>query len=110
MKTRALGLSYERGDIVKAWAEKFYTSKAWEETREAYMKSKQWICERCEEPAKICHHRIWLTRENINNPYITLCWDNLEALCQDCHNKEHHKKNRATRYTFDAEGNVINCE
>lgn len=25
---------------------------------------------------------------------VTLCWDNLEALCQDCHNKEHHKQER----------------
>lgn len=39
---------------------------------------------------------------------ITLCWDNLEALCQDCHNKEHHAKNvRAKRYAFTADGELI---
>lgn len=71
------------------------------------MKSQNYICERCGEPAKICHHKIYLTRDNINNPYITLCWDNLEALCQDCHNKEHHKEGPKLRYSFDEEGNIV---
>ena len=97
----------ERWEYMKKWAEAFYLSKAWEHTREAYLKSQHNICERCGEPAKICHHRTWLTRDNINNPYITLCWDNLEALCQECHNKEHHKHKPKLRYSFDAEGNII---
>ena len=92
---------------MKAWAKPFYTNRAWQETREAYMLSQQWICERCQEPAKVCHHKTWLTPKNINDPYITLGWDNLEALCQECHNIEHHKKERTGRYTFDKDGNVI---
>lgn len=61
-----------------------------------------------EEPAKIVHHKIWLTPKNIHEQSITLCWDNLEALCQDCHNKEHHAKNvRAKRYAFTADGELI---
>lgn len=92
---------------MKDWARGFYLSKAWKETAKDYMLSVNNICERCEEPAKICHHKTWLTRENINNPYITLCWDNLEALCQDCHNKEHHKQEPKLRYRYDAEGNII---
>lgn len=32
---------------------------------------------------------------------------NLEALCQDCHNKEHHRKDKKRRYMFDEEGNLI---
>lgn len=92
---------------MKKWAEAFYLSKSWEQCRDAYLESQNNICERCGEPAKICHHRTWLTRENINNPYITLCWDNLEALCQDCHNKEHHKKKPKLRYSFDEEGNIV---
>lgn len=60
------------------------------------------------EPAKIVHHKIWLTPKNIHEQSITLCWDNLEALCQDCHNKEHHAKNvRAKRYAFTADGELI---
>lgn len=52
--------------------------------------------------------KIWLTPKNIHEQSITLCWDNLEALCQDCHNKEHHAKNvRAKRYAFTADGELI---
>ena len=38
---------------------------------------------------------------------IALSWNNLEALCQDCHNKEHHRSKRKKRYSFDENGNVI---
>lgn len=92
---------------MKDWARTFYLSKAWKDTAAAYMLSVNHICERCEEPAKIVHHKIYLTRNNINNPDIALSWDNLEALCQDCHNKEHHKRETALRYRYDGEGNII---
>lgn len=92
---------------MKAWAEWFYQSLGWKKTRDKYMESHDNICERCGNPAKICHHKIWLTKKNINDPYITLSWDNLEALCQDCHNKEHHKKKVNLRYTYDDEGNIL---
>lgn len=76
---------------MKAWAEQFYNSDAWRACREGFLQSKGYLCERCSTPdnpvvAKIAHHKIYLTKENINNPYIALSWDNLEALCQDCHN------------------------
>ena len=105
MKPRALGK--ERGNM-KEWAEWFYKSKEWTQTRDAYMVAQHYLCERCGEPAKIVHHKIWLTPKNIHEQNITLCWDNLEALCQDCHNKEHHAKNvRAKRYAFTADGELI---
>ena len=92
---------------MKAWAEWFYKSKVWSETREAYLISQQYICERCGAPAKIVHHRDYITQANINDQSITLCWDNLEALCQDCHNKEHHAKSeRKMRYRFTEDGNI----
>ena len=48
------------------------------------------------------------TSQNIlDDPYIALSWDNLEALCQDCHNKEHHRKDKKKRYAFDEAGNLI---
>ena len=92
---------------MKPWAESFYESKNWKKTRKAYMLSMMNLCERCGEVAKICHHKIWLTPQNINDVNITLSWDNLEALCQDCHNKEHHKKKSTLRYAFDENGNII---
>ena len=105
MKTRAPGK--ERRDSVKEWAKGFYLSKAWKDTAAAYMLSVNYICERCGEPAKIVHHKTYLTKGNINNPNVALSWNNLEAVCQDCHNKEHHKQEPKLRYRFDVEGNII---
>lgn len=92
---------------MKSWAEGFYKSDNWQKTRTAYLKSQHYICERCGMPAKVVHHRKWLTRDNIGSPYISLCWDNLEAVCQDCHNREHHRGSRTARYRYDSEGNII---
>lgn len=92
---------------MKKWAKEFYHSKSWIDTRRAYLKAQHYLCERCGEPAKVVHHRHYLTKKNINNPDIALSWDNLEALCQDCHNKEHHAAADTRRYSFDADGNII---
>lgn len=107
MKLRALGIAERSGDGMKEWAKSFYLSTAWEDTRAAYLISQDYICERCGEPAKIVHHKRYITRENINDTSVTLCWDNLEALCQDCHNKEHHKRAPRLRYRFDADGGIL---
>ena len=97
---------------MKPWAEQFYNSDAWRTCRETFLQSKDYLCERCSTPhdpvaAKIAHHKIYLTKQNINDPYIALSWDNLEALCQDCHNKEHHRSTRKKRYAFDEQGNLV---
>ena len=81
---------------MKPWAERFYNSDAWRSCRDSFLKS-----------AKIAHHKPYLTKQNINDPYIALSWDNLEALCQDCHNKEHHRNDKKKRYAFDEAGNLI---
>ena len=87
-------------------------SDAWRSCRDSFLKSKGYLCERCSTPddpvtAKIAHHKTYLTKQNINDPYIALSWDNLEALCQDCHNKEHHRNDKKKRYAFDEAGNLI---
>ena len=92
---------------MKEWAKEFYHSKDWIDTRRAHLISQHYLCERCGEPAKVVHHKHYLTKQNINNADIALNWDNLEALCQDCHNKEHHAAADTRRYKFDADGNVI---
>ena len=69
------------------------------------MASRNYICERCGAPAAICHHRIYLTPANINDPSIALSWDNLEALCMECHNREHMTKQGNA--IFDEAGNVV---
>lgn len=95
---------------MKEWAKEFYHSKDWTDTRQAYLIAQHYLCERCGEPAKVVHHKHYLTKRNINNADIALNWDNLEALCQDCHNKEHHAAADTRRYKFDADGNVIQAQ
>lgn len=100
------------GGSMKPWAEWFYNGGTWRECSKEFLKSKGYLCERCsksDDPvaAKIAHHKVYLTKTNINDPYIALAWSNLEALCQDCHNKEHHKSKKQKRYFFDAQGNII---
>lgn len=97
---------------MKPWAEQFYNSDDWHACRDGFLQSKGNLCERCSAPhdpivAKIAHHVIYLTKENINDPRIALSWANLEALCQDCHNKEHHRSARKKRYSFDEHGNIV---
>lgn len=97
---------------MKPWAESFYNSDNWRTCRETFLQSKGYLCERCstsDNPvvAKIAHHKTYLTKENINDPYISLSWDNLEALCQDCHNKEHHQSKTQIKYKFDENGEII---
>lgn len=95
---------------MKEYAKGFYKSKAWEQCRKTYLSMTGGLCERCQAsgnitPAKIVHHKIYITAENINNPAITLNYKNLEALCQECHNKEHIKQ--ARRYSVTEGGELI---
>ena len=83
----------------------FYLSRAWRDVSRLYMTSQNYICERCGAPATICHHKIYLNSLNVNDPTISLNPDNLEALCHDCHNKEHSLRHTITH--FDQDGNVV---
>lgn len=88
----------------------FYNSEAWQRCRTEYLSSVGGLCERCESkgiirPARIVHHKEYISLDNITDPSVLLSFDNLEALCQDCHNKEHHKNSR--RYRIDEFGRVI---
>jgi 5-methylcytosine-specific restriction endonuclease McrA len=91
---------------MKPYTKKFYASQAWKDCREAYIATRFYICERCDNPAEIVHHVIPITPRNIHDPMVTLCFDNLMALCADCHNTIHKRKHTAPRYTFDHDGNI----
>jgi len=109
--------------VAQDWAVAFYHSKAWLHNREAYMTKPidtpfgivpPGLCERCyaqgtRRPAKIVHHVIHLTPYNINDPHITLSFDNFQRLCQDCHAAVHSGEEE-TRAAFDANGNVVRRE
>ncbi len=93
---------------MKPWAKKFYKSKAWEKCRAAYIIKVHGFCERCDKPGKIVHHKTWLTPQNINDPNVTLNHNNLEFVCQDCHNEEHHGgETAASGLIFDENGDLI---
>ena len=88
---------------------RFYDSKEWQACRMSYISSVGGLCERCEakgiiKPGKIVHHKDYITIQNITDPAILLNPNNLEYLCQDCHNAEHHKNIR--RYSIDEYGRV----
>lgn len=93
---------------MKEYAKGFYKSKAWQKVSRLYMMSKNYICERCGGVGVICHHKKHLTPFNINNIEITLGENNLECLCQECHNQEHSA--RASRAIFDNEGRMIGVQ
>lgn len=98
--------------MAKEFAKKFYRSSAWQKCRASYIKSVYGLCERCNKPGYIVHHKILLTPNNINNPDVTLNWANLEYLCLDCHNLEHNferEKKSVTRagLKFNENGELV---
>lgn len=57
-------------------------------------------------PAKVVHHKVHLTPQNIGDPHVTLSFSNFQRLCQDCHALVHSGQERP-RAAFDEHGNVI---
>lgn len=94
---------------MQPYARAFYKSQAWKKCRESYARSQGYICETCAKkglctPGEIVHHIIEITPENINDPRVTLNWDNLRLVCRKCHGDEHaHKR----RYTIGLNGEII---
>lgn len=107
----SVGKQTQEGALhIKEFAKSFYCSKAWKETRKAYAKSKGGMCERCLKkglyvPGVIVHHKFYLTPDNINDPAVTLNWNNLELLCMEHHAEEHRGVIR--RYMVDEQGRVV---
>ena len=102
--------------MARDFARSFYNGKTWRKTRESYYNSQFGICERCGNPGKIVHHKQYITPDNINDPTITLSFDNLELLCKPCHDAEHEvgkywreykQKPLTPGYTFDECGNLV---
>lgn len=103
--------------MAREFAGNFYRSPAWRKVRKAYIASVNGLCERCMKenkyvPGWIVHHKVHLNPSNINDPSVTLSWSNLEYLCQDCHNKEHHSKEELIEdgLMFDEYGDLVQSE
>lgn len=100
---------------MKDYAERFYKSDLWVKTREGFIKERTMIdggmCERCHQRLGfIVHHKEHISPENINDPEVTLNFENLEYLCKLCHNKEHkdemHKREKPS-CIFNSDGQPI---
>lgn len=98
--------------MARAFAKQFYSSKAWQDCRNAYAQRAHYLCENClrrgiYRPGEIVHHIIELTPMNITDPAIALSSKNLELLCRECHAEQHSERKKAERYVFDANGGII---
>ena len=98
---------------MKPYAKKFYNSTSWTATRNAYFKYKLGMCERCNErgtvsAGEIVHHIIHINTININNPNITLDFNNLMLVCRECHKKIHDGDNTIIKegLTFNENGDI----
>lgn len=95
--------------MAKDFAQGFYKSKAWQRCRDTYTASVGGLCEECLKENKITageivHHKVHLSPENINDPAVSLNWENLELVCRVCHGKLHGNRKR---YSIDPAGHVI---
>ena len=96
--------------MARDFAKSFYSSRAWTDCRNAYAKSVGGLCERClahgiYRPGEIVHHKCYISPDNVNDPTVTLNWENLELLCREHHAEEH--EGRKQRYRLDALGRVV---
>lgn len=95
---------------MKEFAKEFYTGTAWAACRKAYRKKAGGLCEECLSKGlitagEIVHHKIPISPDNINDPTITLNFDNLELVCRECHADIHRRREK--RYKVDEDGRVI---
>ncbi|MBR4451566.1 MAG: HNH endonuclease [Clostridia bacterium] len=91
--------------MAREFAKDFYNSKKWEDCRKAFIAERiatdGGLCQVChDKTGYIIHHRQKLTPENINDPMITLSFDNLEYVCHDCHNAIHFADWQHLDYKF----------
>lgn len=71
----------------------FYTSSIWRNTQARILKENHYECQRCKNrglviKARTVHHKKYLR----DYPELALDDNNLEAICENCHYDEHHRK------------------
>ena len=69
----------------------YLESTAWWNLRKQVLQRAGYCCERCPNPATDVHHKDGYGHLGCE------CIDELEALCDPCHEKEHEPKNRTLR-------------
>jgi len=86
---------------------RFYRSDQWKIARAMKIASAGGRCEMCGAIGTEVHHIIHLTEKNVIDPEVSLNQENLLLLCNECHNKAHHRFGNKTVYSFDSGGNLI---
>lgn len=66
--------------------------RAWKKIREAFLSANP-LCVVCKErgrltAATVAHHKVKITEGGTHD------WENMEALCQECHSRHHAKERR----------------
>ncbi len=99
--------------MAKAFAKKFYNSKAWLRCRAAFIAERVLIdggmCQHCgNKVGYIVDHIKELTPENIGRPEVSLNHENFQYLCTQCHNIKTNKKEtmRRSGFAFDENGQI----
>ena len=87
--------------MAREFATTFYSSVVWQACRAAYLEH---LARGIYTPAEIVHHITPLTPENIKDAHVALGFDNLRALCRECHARAHGAKQK--RFTLDELGRV----
>ena len=101
--------------MAKEFAKAFYSSKAWQDCRNEYIKRAHYLCEDClakgiYKPATIVHHIEELTPLNIHRPEIATGFDNLRAVCRECHNEHHDNRGRWAKINDEKRTKKINSK
>ena len=73
-----------------------YKTKEWKEVRQYVITRSNGLCERCKKTGKvvtgkIVHHKKWLTDDNKHDWNVSYNPDNLEYICNDCHEAAHDR-------------------
>lgn len=90
---------------------KFYKSMKWRRCANDYLDSVNRLCELCIAenkitPAKIVHHKVHMNEYTVQDESFAYGFENLQAVCLDCHNKIHFGNKVEKRYTV-VDGNLI---
>lgn len=80
-----------------------YKAKEWKKSRDECKRRANGLCERHKRKGKYvkgnnAHHKTCLTDENKHDWNIAYNVDNLEWLCDDCHNDEHDRSNGLQKF------------
>ncbi len=75
----------------------FYSSRAWRRVRGAY-KAAHPVCEECEKNGKVTPMKAVDHIKPRREGGADFDWDNLQSLCQRCHDQKSSKEGKAIQY------------